>query len=165
MSADAGAKNLQASAQQEAAKTVKEKVDKSKGKGKGKGKGSKKTGKRKAREIVETGDIQIPEAIKSSIKEAQAKRKTVHAVRPRKLPGIFKVADDVLSRLKQYRSKRPINFDPADLKDPPGDSAVRLKNEEHVHHLAEVQWAEKEQPKVVEWIVFMFNVRTLIFSI
>jgi hypothetical protein len=157
MAADEGSHRLQASQQQEVVKVTKEKLDKTKGKGKGKGKG----GKRKGRVAVETPDIEIPTAIKESIKEAQKKKKTIQAsgTKPKKLPAIFKVADDVLNRLKAFRSKRPILWDPLELKDPHPATAVRAKDEEHVQRLAAAQWAEKQQPKVVEWIVFQFNVR------
>jgi hypothetical protein len=157
LSAQEGSQSLQASAQQEAVKTAKAKVDKTKEKAKGRPK--KLMTKKDKPEVPE---IEIPEAIKQSIKESQKKKKTIHASKPKQLPGIYKVADDVLTRLKQYRSKRPINWDPLDLKDPHPDSAVRPKDEEHVQRLAAVQWAEKEQPKVVEWIVFQFNVSNAI---
>jgi hypothetical protein len=163
VSAQEGSQRLQASQQQEVVKATKEKVDKKKAKAKAKAKGK---GKRKGRQAVETPDLEIPPAIKASIQEAQKKKRTIQASgkKPRKLPAIFKVAEDVLTRLKPFRSKHPIKWDPLDLKDPPTDTGVRTKDEEHVQRLAETQWAEKQQPKVVEWIVFQFNVRSSVFS-
>ena len=120
-----------------------------------------KSGKKKQRTQKTIPEIVIPDSIKESFKREREEKQKKKKAQPTTTPGMFKVSEEILTRLGSFRSKEPIFFDPVMLSDPDPATAVRPKDPEHVKKVAEALWSTRVQPKTSPWMCFQFNVSHL----
>jgi hypothetical protein len=160
LEAQEGALALQKEDVQEATKEVlKQEQTKKRKKDQAKAKKKKKT------KVEKEGPeaVEITPAIREAYQKAKKKKK-VKKAKVQETPQALKSAEKLLAKFAKFRAPYTVYWDPAELSDPPAETAIRNRDEEHVKEVAEAMWVAKECFTQKPWIIFQFDVSFILIS-